>query len=55
MARSWCEAVVQRTPRFVDPTDAADAAIASITPTNQKFGRRFEIISFRQLSPSEIR
>jgi hypothetical protein len=55
MARSWCEAVVQRTPRFVDPTDAADAAIASITPINQKFGRRFEIISFRQLSPLEIR
>jgi hypothetical protein len=54
MARSCCEAVVQRTPRFVDPTDAADAAIASITPTNQTFGRRFEIISFRQLSPSEI-
>jgi hypothetical protein len=52
--RSWCEAVVQRMPRFVDPTDAADAAIASITPTNQTFGRRFEIISFRQLSPSEI-
>lgn len=55
MARSWCEAVVQRTPQFVDPTDAADAAIASITPTNQTFGRRFEITSFRQLSPSEIR
>jgi hypothetical protein len=55
IARSWCEAVVQRTPQFVDPTDAADAAIASITPTNQKFGRRFEIISFRQLAPAEIR
>ena len=55
MARSWCEAVVQRTPQFVDPTDAADAAIASITPINQKFGRRFEIISFRQLLPLEIR
>lgn len=54
-ARSWCEAVVQRSPRFVDPTDAADAAIATITPTNQTFGRRFEIISFRQLLPSEIR
>lgn len=54
IARSWCEAVVQRGPQFVDPTDAADAAIASITPTNQRFGRRFEIISFRQLSPAEI-
>lgn len=55
IARSWCEAVVQRSPQFVDPTDAADAAIASVTPTNQRFGRRFEIISFRQLAPSEIR
>ena len=55
LARSWCEAVVQRTPRFVDPADAADAPIASITPTNQRFGRRFEIISFRQLLPAEIR
>ena len=55
IARNWCEAVVQRTPKFMDPTDAADAAIASITPTNQTFGRRFEIISFRQISPVEIR
>lgn len=55
IARSWCEAVVQRSPQFVDPTDAADAAIASVTPSNQRFGRRFEIISFRQLAPSEIR
>lgn len=54
IARSWCEAVVQRTPRFVDPTDAADAAIASITPTNQTYGRRFEIVSFRLLSPADI-
>jgi hypothetical protein len=53
IARSWCEAVVQRTPEFVDPADAVDAAIASITPTNQTFGRRFEIISFRRLSNAE--
>ena len=54
IARSWCEAVVQRTHDFVDSTDAPDAAIASITPINQTFGRRFKIISFRQLSPAEI-
>ena len=54
IARSWCEAVVQRTHDFVDSTDAPDAVIASITPINQTFGRRFEIISFRQLSPAEI-
>ena len=54
IARRWCEAVVQRMPDFVDPADAADAAIAAVTPVNQAFGRRFEIVSFRVISGSEI-
>ena len=78
ISRAWCEAVVQRTPAFVDQTDPAltgtnaygsnlgDATPvtdyktnpASPTPivnaTNQKFGRRFEIVSFRWLNPNEI-
>lgn len=54
IARSWCEAVVQRMPDFVDPTNAADTAIASLLPVNQTFGRRFEIISFRRLPSTEI-
>ncbi len=54
IARSWCEAVVQRLPEFVDPTNAADAAIASLVPINKTFGRRFEIISFRRVPSSEL-
>ncbi len=53
-ARSWCEAVVQRTPQFVETSNAPDAAIASITPTNKTFGRRFEIVSFRRVPSAEI-
>ena len=54
IARAWCEAVVQRMPEFVDPTNAADTAIASLSPINQTFGRRFEIISFRRMQSAEL-
>jgi hypothetical protein len=54
VARSWCEAVVQRVPEFVDATNGADTAISAITPVNKTFGRRFEIISFRRVPSSEI-
>lgn len=54
IARSWCEAVVQRTPEFVDPSDRPDTALASVTPVNQIFGRRFELISFRRVPSAEI-
>ncbi|MEK7949593.1 hypothetical protein [Luteolibacter soli] len=50
--RAWAEAVVQRVPEFVDPTDKATAAPSSII--NQTFGRRFELVSFRWLKPEEI-
>jgi hypothetical protein len=51
--RAWCEAIVQRMPEYVDTaTNAWDApATGSL---NAIFGRRFKIISFRWLSPSEI-
>jgi hypothetical protein len=49
IARAWCEAVVQRTPDFVDSTDSADSAIADLNEVNQTFGRRFQVISFRQI------
>jgi hypothetical protein len=50
-----CEAVVQRVPDFVAPMDAASAAISTLSPVNQSFGRRFEIISFRWLPSTEFR
>jgi hypothetical protein len=47
--RAWCEALIQRTPEPVDPAETNVAA-----PAADGFGRRFKIISFRWLSPSDI-
>ncbi len=44
--RAWLEATVQRVPETVDGGDIQKAA--------GTFGRRFKIISFRWLSPSDI-
>lgn len=54
IARCWCEAVVQRMPGFVDPTDTAGTSMASLTPVNRAFGRRFEIASFRRVPVAEL-
>ena len=56
LARSWCEAVVQRVPEWVDndPADNATELPEDLTPTNAKFGRRFEVVSFRELSNREL-
>jgi hypothetical protein len=54
IARAWCEAVVQRMPDFVDPSNAADTAMASLSLVNQTFGRRFLILSFRRIPSAEI-
>ncbi len=51
-SRAWCEAIVQRFPDYVDST--VSAANAPTTATNKRFGRKFRVISFRWLSPSEI-
>jgi hypothetical protein len=61
--RAWGEALVQRLPDFVDPTDPAlttGANLGDATPpvstntTNQTFGRRFQVVSFRWLHEKEI-
>ncbi len=51
-----CEAVLQRTPEFVDSTVDPWVALndASQTSTNKEFGRRFKVVSFRWLSQAEI-
>jgi len=54
LARSWCEAVVQRVPDYLDPSDKAYAAVPT-SPVNLTFGRRFNIVSFRFLNPGEVR
>ena len=63
-ARARCEAVVQRLPAFVDPADAPEKvqaalddpgrAISDLTAVNRRFGRRFEVVSFRWLTEDEI-
>jgi hypothetical protein len=54
IARAWCEAVVQRSPTFVDPVDLPEKVYTSISPLNKTFGRRFEIVSFRWLGAEEV-
>lgn len=49
LASAWCEAVVQRTPAYMDAAEAADLAIPK-KPINLRFGRRYEWVSFRWLS-----
>ena len=53
-ARAWCEAVVQRVPEYVDDSTRATLSPADAGVTNQRFGRRFKVISFRWLSSDEI-
>lgn len=50
--KAWCEATVQRYPDFVDPADAATAT--PVSAVNKLLGRRFQIVAFRWLQPSEI-
>ena len=50
VARALCEAVVQRTPDYVDPEDENYIA-EPISEVNKNFGRRFKIVSFRFLDP----
>ena len=53
-AQAWCEAVVERDRKFIDPADKAEADPKTLKKINLEFGRRYEIISFRWLSPSEV-
>ncbi|HEY9249301.1 MAG TPA: hypothetical protein VIO38_09230, partial [Rariglobus sp.] len=54
LARSWCEAVVQRMPEYVDNSVRATVSPANAGATNRSFGRRFRVVSFRWLSPDDI-
>jgi hypothetical protein len=53
-ARATCEAVVVRTRNYVDPSDLAELTGTPAKQINQVYGRRFQIVSMRWLSPSEI-
>jgi hypothetical protein len=52
VARAWCEAIVQRVPNWVDTDEPAQDG--PNLPLNQSLGRRFVLVSFQWLTPSEI-
>jgi hypothetical protein len=52
LASAYCEAVVQRVPEFLDPSDSPE--VTPVSDVNKLFGRAFRMVSFRWLSPSEI-
>ena len=66
LARAWCEAIVQRVPDYTDPSNSPEEPAKTIGPAgdfaennelstmNRIYGRKFEIISFRWLNPSEV-
>lgn len=64
-ATACCEAVLQRQPEYIDPTDPPTAVPTPLPPAtsthpvitrpiNNTFGRRFDVRSFRWLAKSEI-
>ena len=65
-ARAWCEALVQRTPDYIDPKNEPDIAArnmsangafsdnSALTALNRRFGRKFQIESFRWLNSAEV-
>jgi hypothetical protein len=53
-ARAYGEAVVQRMPEYIDPTDRPSVSYSAATAANKNFGRRIEVVSFRWLSSNEI-
>jgi hypothetical protein len=55
-ARVWCEAVVQRTPEYVNSNDAPELKQADplLSQVSKNFGRKLEIVSFRWLNADEV-
>ncbi len=65
-ARAWCEALVQRIPEYHDATNSPEVPVRilnasgdyidnpALTDTNKRFGRKFEIVSFRWMNYEEI-
>jgi type V secretory pathway adhesin AidA len=66
VAQAYCEAIVQRTTEYIDPSDdpttpTIDIDIQgnvtgtpSVSDINERFGRRLKIVSLRWLEPSQI-
>jgi len=54
LAKAWCEAVVKRTRDFLDKSEAPDSIDPPAKQANTRFGRRYEILSFRWLDSNEV-
>jgi hypothetical protein len=53
--RAWCEAVVQRVPDYVEPSSTQRPwDVPAAGSLNEQLGRRFEIVSFRWLTPKDL-
>ncbi|MGE9289400.1 MAG: hypothetical protein ACQKBT_00330, partial [Puniceicoccales bacterium] len=53
-SRIYIEAVVQRTPDYVDGADENHVEAAVLSNLNGVFGRKFRIVSFRVIPPEEL-
>ena len=55
LVSTFCEAVVQRFPEWLDRADRVEDKPSELqSPVNQRFGRRFRVVSFRWLSENEV-
>lgn len=54
VAKAYCEAIVQRFPDYIDPTNATSVRGTALSALNQSYGRKYQIISFRWLTAQEI-
>lgn len=62
LAQAWCEAVVQRTMDYVDPSNTPEDAefdpdgrrSSGLSAANKVFGRKFRIVSFKWLDAWDI-
>jgi hypothetical protein len=55
LARVRLEAVVQRVPDWVDPQDEPEAVVTNLKSTvNKTFGRRFEIVSVKEIASGTV-
>lgn len=52
--RAWCEAVVQRMPEYVSDANDPWVSGAALSADNRAFGRRFQVVYFRWLTPADI-
>jgi hypothetical protein len=55
VARAWCEAIVQRSRDYVNPSaDEADSIDTPTSAVNRQLGRKYIIKSFRWLNRDEV-